>query len=108
MLIHDNNKVTFYYSVTEAHELLSKWMRDLPFVDEDNETEEEIDEEETSDCDVNVDEERHVKSSSWKPFGAYFQMKLQDSILDPTLSTASFNPLYKPSFIEKLHEIINY
>ena len=50
-----------------------------------------------------IQREKHVVSTTWKPFGAYFELKLK--MVDVSCnSTLPVNPLYQPEFVTKLQK----
>ena len=96
--------------VTKSYNKVVQWFSELdglPLLDEEPENEEQdtMEEEESIEDTLasNGSEEKHVVSTTWKPFGAYFELKLKmvDVSCDSTLPV---NPLYQPEFVTKLQK----
>ena len=103
--------------VSSAYARLNSWFDELkgvPLLEEEKDKEEqELDEEEEEDGDAqkgndteddqrsNESEKKHIDSTTWKPFGAYFDLKLQ-SVGVCSDSTQPINPLCQPEFLSKL------
>ena len=92
-----------------AIEKLKSWFDELPgdFVDDDDENadDDDVDSvtgEEGSDDIFSSKEELHLTSKTWKPFGAFFNLKLDKVALHCDSTTAALNPLYKPELVDKL------
>ena len=96
--------------VTKSFNRLVKWfgeLEDLPLLDNDENEEDLLMEEEDSIEDTlaasNESEKKHVVSTTWKPFGAYFELKLK--LVDVSCDSAlPANPFYQPKFVTKLQK----
>lgn len=93
--------------VLSAYDKLQTWfgeLEQLPLCEHDMEetiSEDELDDAE-EDTIVQANEEQQLSSTTWKPFGALFKLKLDKvQVDDSTTAGHSLNPLYKPELIAK-------
>ena len=103
--------------VHKSYEKMKKWFSELgslPLLEEEpnEEVDDEFEEEEIEAESVEVEgstpvpvpnetEKKHMSSTTWKPFGAYFELKLKSVHISADTSFPS-NPLYQPRFLTKL------
>ena len=85
--------------------LYASWLRPPRHNDENEEDllMEEEDSIEDTLAASNESEKKHVVSTTWKPFGAYFELKLK--LVDVSCDSAlPANPFYQPKFVTKLQK----
>ena len=92
-------------NVVCAHDKLKSWFQELKGLPLLNE--EAVDcgmqgDNETNDSEGDdASEEEQITATTWKPFGAFFDMKLK-VIVPCSNPTYPINPLYQPEFMDKL------